>query len=101
MVDEELSMIEEYQRNDKIGRVLGIYSKLMNGSLVNKATEAAYYNTSERSIQRDIDDIRNYLENGDKPQDVWECLSSTIYFIIKYFHKKRRAVKTNVFGLFE
>ena len=36
-MDEELAMIEEYHGSDKIDRVLGIYSKLMNGYIVNKA----------------------------------------------------------------
>lgn len=49
-------------KNDKIDRVLGIYTKLINGYLVNKAEEAINFNVNERSIQRDIDDIRNYLE---------------------------------------
>lgn len=47
---------------DKIERVLGIYTRLMNGYLINKAEEAVNYGVNERSIQRDIDDIRNYLE---------------------------------------
>lgn len=50
------------EREDKIQRVLGLYTKLINGSVINKATEAGNYNVNERSIQRDIDDIRNYLE---------------------------------------
>lgn len=49
-------------KNDKIERVLGIYTKLMNGCLVNKAEVAQNYGVNERSIQRDIDDIRNFLE---------------------------------------
>lgn len=49
-------------KNDKIERVLGIYTKLINGYLINKAEEAVDYGVNERSIQRDIDDIRNYLE---------------------------------------
>ena len=48
--------------NDKIMRVLGIYTKLINGEVVNKSEEARYYNVNERSIQRDIDDIRNYMD---------------------------------------
>ncbi len=36
----------------KIGRVLDIYTKLMNGSLVRKEEEAADYGVNERSIQR-------------------------------------------------
>lgn len=49
-------------KNDKIERVLGIYTKLMNGCIVNKVEEAQNYGVNERSIQRDIDDIRNFLE---------------------------------------
>lgn len=46
----------------KIDRVLGIYTRLMNGALINKAEEAQNYGVNERTIQRDIDDIRNFLE---------------------------------------
>lgn len=49
-------------KNDKIEWVLGIYTKLMNGCLVNKIEEAQNYGVNERSIQRDIDAIRNFLE---------------------------------------
>jgi predicted DNA-binding transcriptional regulator YafY len=52
----------DHINNDKIQRVLGIYTKLMNGYLINKAEEAQNYGVNERSIQRDIDDIRNFLE---------------------------------------
>lgn len=47
---------------DKIERVLGLYTKLISGAVVNKAEEATNYNVNERSIQRDIDDIRNYMD---------------------------------------
>lgn len=49
---------------DKIERVLGIYTKLINGSIVRKCEEAVNYNVNERSIQRDIDDIRNFFEQS-------------------------------------
>ena len=48
----------------KIDRVLDIYTKLMNGSLIRKEEEAVNYNVNERSIQRDIEDIRVFLENS-------------------------------------
>jgi len=48
--------------NGKIDRVLDIYTKLMSGAFVNKAEEALNYGVNERSIQRDIDDIRRYLD---------------------------------------
>ena len=50
------------ESTDKVERTLGIYTKLMNGALINKATEAINYGVNERTIQRDIDDIRNYLD---------------------------------------
>lgn len=50
------------QGGDKIERVLGIYSKLMNGYIVNKAEEAQNYEVNERSIQRDIEDIRKFMD---------------------------------------
>ena len=57
-------MIMEDIRIDKITRILGIYTKLINGNLINKSKEAQAYGVNERSIQRDIEDIRAYLENS-------------------------------------
>lgn len=50
-------------KGDKVGRILDLYTKLMNGYLIYKSEEAVNYGVNERSIQRDIDDIRGYLEN--------------------------------------
>lgn len=52
----------EYEGSDKVNRVLGIYTKLLNGAVINKAEEAQCYGVNERSIQRDIDDIRGFLD---------------------------------------
>ena len=49
------------ESTDKIERVLGIYTKLINGAIINKVEEAANYNVNERSIQRDIDEISDML----------------------------------------
>ena len=51
------------ESTDKIQRVLGIYKKLINGEIVNKIEEATNYGVNERSIQRDIDDIRCFMES--------------------------------------
>lgn len=61
---------------DKIERVLGIYTKLLNGAIVNKASEAINYGVNERSIQRDIDDIRNFMEQSITDSEV---VDSVIY----------------------
>ena len=50
------------ENKDKVLRVLSIYEKLMEGSIVNKEEEANYYKVTERSIQRDIDDIRSFMD---------------------------------------
>ncbi len=49
--------------NGKIYRVLCIYTKLMGGYLVTKAEEAQNHGVNERTIQRDIDDIRNFMDS--------------------------------------
>ncbi len=54
-------MIDE--KGDKIRRVLEIYDRLLNGKFINKTEEADRYGVNERSIQRDIDDIRTFLSD--------------------------------------
>ena len=54
--------MKEDVKGDQIGRVLQIYAKLVDGYVVNKAEEAERYGVNERSIQRDIDHIRNFLD---------------------------------------
>lgn len=57
--------------NDKMYRVLGLYSKLMKGQMIYKPEEANYYGVNERSIQRDIEDIRLYLDDeGHRTGDI-------------------------------
>lgn len=64
------------ESTEKIERVLGIYTKLLNGAVVNKAAQAADYGVNERSIQRDIDDIRDFL---DSLSGQGEVMNSVIY----------------------
>lgn len=61
---------------DKTPRILGIYSKLMNGYVINKAEEAVNYGVNERSIQRDIDDIRNFIDSDPSMRGI---MNSVIY----------------------
>ena len=48
----------ETGKND---RVLDIYTRLLNGETINKQEAAAKYGVNDKSIQRDIDDIRDYF----------------------------------------
>lgn len=63
-------------KNDKIRRILGIYTKLMDGKTVNKQEIAARYNVHPRSIQRDIKDITDFLERDELNTGVF---NSVIY----------------------
>lgn len=53
---------EKREKAEKTERVLAIYTKLMRGDIINKAYEAREYGVDERSIQRDINAIRNFLD---------------------------------------
>lgn len=48
-------------------RLLGIYHRLSRGELISKEMLAREYGVTEKSIQRDIDDIRSYLA-GDRDE---------------------------------
>ncbi|WP_026658163.1 helix-turn-helix transcriptional regulator [Butyrivibrio sp. AC2005] len=54
-------MLEE--REGKSSRALSIYSRLMNGRVIYKTEEAERFGVSEKSIQRDIEQIRLFLDN--------------------------------------
>lgn len=45
----------------KIERILNLYTRFCEGKSINKSEEAKRFNIDERSIQRDIDDIRAFL----------------------------------------
>ena len=84
--------MEEY-KNGKIERVLGIYTKLLNGYIVNKAAEANEYGVNERSIQRDIDDIRNYLELEAVNSG---CINNVIYDRLNKGYRLEEVQKRNL-----
>jgi len=48
-------------KTDKAPRILDIYVRLCEGKAINKKEEAQRFQVDERSIQRDIDEIRKYL----------------------------------------
>ncbi|SDB69821.1 YafY family protein [Butyrivibrio sp. INlla16] len=50
-------------KEGKSNRALSIYSRLMNGRIIYKSQEAERFGVSEKSIQRDIEQIREFLDN--------------------------------------
>lgn len=47
----------------KNNRILSIYTKLLNGQLIKKEEMAQTYGVNPKSIQRDLENIRNFLDN--------------------------------------
>ena len=50
------------EKEKQIHRILSMYDRLKNGEMIVKKEEAIRYQVSEKSIQRDIDSIRAFLE---------------------------------------
>lgn len=50
------------EKESKNQRILDMYVRLCQGKILNKAEEAQNFNVDERSIQRDLDDIRAFLD---------------------------------------
>lgn len=48
----------------KAGRIIDLYRRLDEGEVLNKADEAARFEVNERTIQRDLEDIRAYFANA-------------------------------------
>ena len=49
----------------QLKRVLDLYRKFEDGQVINKYDEAERYGVSDRTIQRDIDDLRTYMHEND------------------------------------
>lgn len=56
--NKEADMAEKQSKNN---RTLDMYARLCEGKVLNKTEEAQRFGVDERSIQRDIDDIRAFL----------------------------------------
>ena len=50
------------EKEKQIHRILSMYDRLKNGEMIVKKEEAVRYQVSEKSVQRDIDSIRAFLE---------------------------------------
>ena len=51
----------------KVERIINLYNRLYDGELLVKSEEAERFGVNERSIQRDIEDLRDYL--ADDPSE--------------------------------
>ena len=60
-------MNESYQKNE---RILSLYTRLQRGEVLHKAEEAHRFRVNEKSIQRDIESLRNFLEEEHNNQTI-------------------------------
>lgn len=74
-------------KSSKNNRILDLYTRLSEGHIINKSQEAPNFGVDERSIQRDIDDIRAFL--ADRQSD--KAADSRM---IEYDHKQKGFVMT-------
>lgn len=78
---------------EKVNRVLALYTKLMNGKPIYKLAEAQAWKCNERSIQRDIDSIRSFLDM--RPEDV-PIYGDIIYDRVEKAYYLEEAVQTKL-----
>lgn len=73
--------------NAKTFRLLNLYERLNRGETVNKKDFANAFEISEKSVQRDIDDLRVYLaecyENGDDVTVEYSYVKNGYYLVKK------------------
>lgn len=75
------------EKSPKNNRVLDIYTRLTEGHIISKAQEAQRFGVDERSIQRDIDDIRVFLADRQSDQ-------ADDHRVIEYDHRQKGFVMT-------
>jgi len=58
-------MFEDIESSAKHNRVLALCKRFLDGDIINKQAEAERYQVNEKSIQRDIDDLRSFFAEID------------------------------------
>lgn len=69
-------------------RVLDIYLRLLNNKNISRKSLALEYEVSERSIQRDISDLRNFLLSINSPAEIIYDDKSNGYILINEDNQK-------------
>lgn len=55
-------------------RILSLYSRLIKGEVIHKSKEAENFGVNKKSIQRDIDDLRHFIEENSVEKDSFETV---------------------------
>lgn len=72
----------------KSSRLLYMYSRLADGELLNKAAIALKFNVTLRSVQRDIDTLRNFLDSENSGRRIVYDAKQKGYIIIGGYGKQ-------------
>lgn len=74
-------------------RVLDIYLRLLNNREVNRKKLALEYQVSERSIHRDISDLRNFLISTNNSAEIIYDDKSNSYVLVNEDNQKLNNMK--------
>ena len=89
----------------KTTRVLELYQAFLSGKLINKQEAAEQYHVNARSIQRDIDSIRDFLaeqcakEGIVRKIELFSLLSYDIFRILSSRRKIFAGIRLNTHAL--
>ena len=83
-------MEKETQGFPKMIRLLSLFERLAKGEAISKAEEAARFGVDLKSIQRDIDDLREYF------QEFWKSPSVLAYYRAEKGYRLDRQFQTGL-----
>lgn len=69
---------------EKTARLLYMYQDLVNGTGIRKKDAANRFRVNERSIQRDIEDLRSFFSNQTPPAEIIYDSRQKVYRLIKH-----------------
>lgn len=78
---------------DKVSRILRLFHRLIQGQKLNKADFAKSNNISERSVDRDIEDIRYYLSEIHSNAEVLFNKSENAYYLSDWSNYKFSSIE--------
>lgn len=81
MIEERVGYMVDSQQG-KGYRILSMFDRLMDGQGINKKQEALTHQVGEKTIQRDIDEIRTYLEKAKLDYHLQYVRTEKVYKLI-------------------
>jgi predicted DNA-binding transcriptional regulator YafY len=83
----------EKEKEAKINRVLRLYDAFRKGGVINKKITSNELGVNERTVQRDIDDIRRYLSDNCPGEEILYSIYKKGYYINGFIDKSLTGVE--------